>query len=535
MARDFATGNLTILDHNISGTATFGFGGVGTVHDQQSGGGPIGYVSEVTQHGITWTFELPTLVGQYLNGDYWAKKPFTVASQTPPWQTRSVTFTNSTDGIVYTEDILGNGAEVDPEVAVSIPVGPPTSGAGQGFDMISTHTARKAYHQEPWDPARRQSFPYTPPAAGIQSIVSTISSSGVLPAGGGTPHLDVAAILTCVEVEPSAGSFRPPYCGGGSKPTWNTSQVNYGLLPALADPPVTPWPMGSMMTMVNLRHVSKSTPLGSISPMQSIDDTYPGHSMDLSHMAQLLCLASQDQAEIANRIIQHGIDLYEIHLQNGAGFLAIGGFGLNNKFPIVLAGVLLNDAGMMSPQQYIPAFPAIHKFQEDGYAFYGTPIATVHPNHPTPNWQVEAPWWGQDCAATSRAAEPFYNHNCRTQSPAGNPIPTQTSEIVFPGTIGLTTDDRYPEDSPTWMDLSRSPPLEIRGATYRQCCQQGYAGQALAARLIPGVVAAWGWPAFFDYCDRYYLETADAEGTGPTAGFYGSPFTQSMWKTYRGF
>ena len=40
-------------------------------------------VQQLTQYGITWTFDRPVQAGQFINGDWWVIGPVTVTSITP--------------------------------------------------------------------------------------------------------------------------------------------------------------------------------------------------------------------------------------------------------------------------------------------------------------------------------------------------------------------------------------------------------------------------------------------------------------------
>src|SRR5271157_3473284 len=56
------------------------------VHNPASQNNPTVYKvslkSSVTQYGITWTFEKPVRVGQFVNGDYYVVGPTTIAAIT---------------------------------------------------------------------------------------------------------------------------------------------------------------------------------------------------------------------------------------------------------------------------------------------------------------------------------------------------------------------------------------------------------------------------------------------------------------------
>src|SRR4030043_2201287 len=70
--------------------------------------------SQISQFGITWTFNKDYSVGQFANGDYWVVGPVTITSINPP-------STNS-GGLVK------NGSQVNPNPALT----------KQGYDSINT-------------------------------------------------------------------------------------------------------------------------------------------------------------------------------------------------------------------------------------------------------------------------------------------------------------------------------------------------------------------------------------------------------------
>jgi hypothetical protein len=277
--------------------------------------------------------------------------------------------------------------------------------------------------------------------------------------------------------------------------------------------------------MVQLNHGSKGQSGASMHPQTNYGDSYSGQDPTVQNAALLACLASQDQTTIARHLIQVGIDSYEVHLQNGAGFWNLGGLQTTDvKFPILFAGHLLDNAGMKAPRSDLSEVskPNLFKFAEDGFSFMGDAIATENPYEGGggADWQASAPWWGDDCAEIGQSAEPFNNHNCRAQSPANQACG------VSPGTHAATDADRYPGDADSFCATP---------GQYRTCCQCGNMGYGLAARLIDSaaIKTLWSHAPFFEYLDRIYAEgEADAEGTGP-ASMYGSLLCKQMWDTYR--
>lgn len=83
------------------------------------------------------------------------------------------------------------------------------------------------------------------------------------------------------------------------------------------------------------------------------------------------------------------------------------------------------------------------------------------------------------------------------------------------------------------------------GEDYRRCCTSAaWIGEALAARLIRGVRAAWNHPAFFSYADRWMTEddrgalaTIKSQVGKDYSGFRQrrawDEFVTNMWRRYR--
>jgi hypothetical protein len=206
---------------------------------------------------------------------------------------------------------------------------------------------------------------------------------------------------------------------------------------------------------------------------------YPRDSSEqVQEMALLVMLDIQERAELVIRLIQLGIDLYSISLENGDAWRAYGGFGSGRKWPIIFAGMMLDDPDMQRPPETIAPDTDISKFGEDGHTYYGQPTTTYPDGKPL---------WGQDCVAGGYGFGPYWvNHDCR--DPNG---------------------------------ILEAEDMENGGA-YRLCCtSHTWVGQALAARIMRGA-NLWGWPPFFQYVERWINET----------GNYGGPFVEYMWTTY---
>ncbi|MEW6252347.1 MAG: hypothetical protein AB1716_17045, partial [Planctomycetota bacterium] len=405
--------------------------------------------SSISQYGITWTFDRTYQVGQYSTGDWWVVGPVTVSSVTPAW------------------DGTKNGSMIDP-------VGTASQSNWQALDTRAGG----------FSASLRTTFPVTiSPSTKPKSLLSCIGRASQY-AGGANQVVSAAAVLTVVVAAPPADAFRPCYAAG-SKTTYRASNVNYSLLPSLTAP------AGGAPDYVVTGRVAR--PWIDFGPKVTGAQVHPDENMppyprdsaqQVAELSLLCCVSGANQHVYTNRLIQLGIDLYDVALVNDDAFRAYGGFGSGRKWPILFAGIMLGDPGMLQPPMFTDSLPTIHKFGEDGHTYYGQATAQYPAGQPLWGWDCDsvglhAPWWG--------------NHDCR--DPNG---------LLWPEQL-------------------------INGGGYRGCCTSAtWTGQALAARLL-NAQGIWGHPAFFEYVDRW---VADGGGNGNTFP-YGTNFVRDMWVLYR--
>jgi hypothetical protein len=395
--------------------------------------------TSISQHGITWNFSSAVEYGQFVNGDYWVVGPVTVSSVTPAW------------------DGSRHGSMVDPQTTAS-------QGYRAGLDLN-------------FNSSLRTTFPKA--LSGVSSLVSTIGLDQINP-GGSHEGIYIAAVLTVVNSTVPSGTFRPPYVQG-SKPFYNTSDINYSSIPLLDLPAGATMPnLDGVMTKVWLDHAGVRGNSGaSLHPSGNMRP-YPRDScLQMSTVATALLVDSADRNEYINRMIQLGIDLYHCHLTNGDAWRAYGGFGNGRKWPILFAGIALNNSNMKNPTATTSACccltGTVAKFGEDGHTYYGASMVR----------------WGQDCSSG------MYEYNQQTG--------------------GGDKDCRDP------AGISQN-------GSYRICCtSHTWVGEALAARLM-NAITIWDHDAFFDYVDWWVnYETQTGVHT------YGNDFIEDMWNAYRDY
>jgi hypothetical protein len=409
--------------------------------------------TSVTKNGITWNFVKDYQVGQYINGDYW------VLDSGSGVQVSSVSPAPSGSS---------NGSVINP-----------AGGSSQGYDG----------RIDGYDSSLRVSFPRTLTAG--QSLVSTKSRSATANANDMTGaqvqpahcYIDRAAVLTVVSSVPNANSFRPPYVGS-SKPTYLASSLNRSLLLKL---PLSAKPSASYVTEVAgyFKEVWLDHKPGWNCRMMHPFYNMPDYGRDIgiatSRAACLLLLDYTDaQLEpLLINFVQTGIDLYHMSLLSN-NWYGDGGHGNGRKWPILFAGIMLNNNAMKSPTC---------NFGEDDQTYYGT---TSSRN----SGQTNVAYWGRNCSSS-------YTASCS----------------------GSGTKDCKPSGS------------NADGCQdYRNCCTSyTWVGQALAVQLM-GAEGIWNHGAFFDYVDRwmgYGNDSRVGSGDWIQPGETSTAFISSMWNQYR--
>jgi hypothetical protein len=210
-------------------------------------------------------------------------------------------------------------------------------------------------------------------------------------------------------------------------------------------------------------------------------------------------------------LTQYGIDLYGLVEQGHSGWQAHGGHGSGRKFPVLLAGLMLGEENMRSVR-----------------ANFGEDMQTIWIGETLPVGAYTGSWH------------------------------TPPESVVYGGHVGINGESV----NAGWGPYEHTAPSAWRstlGESYRRCCTSvSWIGEALAARLIPGMMSAWNHPQFFAYADRWMLTAdnpADLEriraATGMTidpdfqqgqswkilsGGGYYQPhrtFVDEMWAAYR--
>ncbi len=429
----------------------------------------------VQQFGITWQFDRDYIIGQFVTGDFWVIGPVTLTKIDP----ESV----SADGRIK------NGSMVNPSPKIGT----------QGYDsaMVSnTYSAalNVAYGRSPNNPLV---------LAAHSSLVSTISRA----TSGAIPQLERAAILTVLPAAAAPGSFRPPYCGTDKTVKFNKTALNYSLLKSLQPVSNTPslasveakfaapwiehrggWTATALFPTLNMPVYGREihTAIGEGALMLHLNFTP-------AEKERLLC-----------RYVQLGIDLYGVIFNGGLwNWVGEGGHGGGRKWPILLAGMVLNDPDMKAIGQKSGDY-----LYQNGYGPGNCPPDYIHFGEDDQTFYVSS----LDVAITSG---PSWKPDSRDTER----IPYAESDIGLPE-WGIAH-AHVPTTSNKWLPT-----------IYRSVACPPFHGTALAALLVDGAKELWNHDAYFDYTDRYMAFTAPGgEGAGLPRST--SAFTVRMWDAYR--
>jgi hypothetical protein len=433
--------------------------------------------TEVSQYGITWKFDRDYPVGQFVNGDWWVVGPVRVISVTPGPGPAPPNEVNDFDVDRFGDAHLQDNKELRNGSMVVMSVGP-----AQGYDSRGTT----------YDPGASVTFPYELPAN--RSLISSISEATV---SNPAMHADImwdsektaasvmktAAVLTSLSEAPPADAFRPTYVGA-NKEIFRASSLRWDRLQNLpmdaAQYPVPPFSQYERyLERPWLDHMNGAWFGQTLWPV----DNQPSYGREFARIVGTASLllntnATQDQKRrLLIGLVQYGIDLHGM-VQLGANYNGDGGHSSGRKWPLLFAGLMLDDPTFTPDSQTTV-------FGEDTQTYYGQG------------------WYGQ------KALWQMVSHN-------GTRQPYQ---------------QKPPSGWDDWDQLSEE---------YRTCCTvRAWVGEGLAA-LLMGRKAAWNHNAFFENLEDWMRKTdiyaANRQGyprpSGETTSF--DPFVDAFWALYRG-
>jgi hypothetical protein len=404
--------------------------------------------SSVTDRGgVTWTFSQPAAVGQFVTGDYFVVGEVTVTGISPapdtaaPYKNGSVKNLPTANGHSAWDQRLNDGTDqswfFDPSFRLVPPFKlVPGDALVSAVSLATPHTLPE---------------PFGDSASAVnQSPIRSMS------------------VLTVVGVDPAADAFRPSYCDR-AQTLYHAGVLQRGLLPSLAPPNPSSTPKISDYEP----HFSRPWIDVTFFLWDVPGEYMPSYSRDFgfveAYATLLLTLnfPADQKVNLTNGLVQRGIDLYGC-AKAGVTWPAWGGYGHGRKLPILLAGLLLDEASMKNVSATYPVF--------------GEDQQTVYVNH-IPGGYTQA-WQG---AKVIYAGHEGVKPDGTTRDPSS-----------FNGASG-PYEQLQPSAWPVWSG-------EQLGEAYRRCCTSTvWVGEALAARLL-GLHDVWNYPAFFDYADRWMTE-----------------------------
>lgn len=313
---------------------------------------------EISQYGITWTFDKPVQCGQFITGDWWVIGPVKIIKITPepgPVRTDSSRLVKNRwgDTSLKTDTRMRNGSMVVY-----------TAGFSQGYDSRNSSYRESNSIKLPFDLGTNL------------SLVSTISNDS-LPVDNFCKNimwdaekkvrvtLKTAAVLTCLTEIPPADAFRPPFAGK-VKPVFRKKDIHWNLLPKLKPTGEVPsWEeFEGYFSRCWIDHLM-SWEQQELVPNENMPNYGREHAriVSLASMMLMLDVPKEKKEKLAIGFIQHGIDLYGTAMAGGY-WNEGGGHSSGRKWPILFASIMLSKPEMRN-------LPATAIFHEDAQTYYG--------------------------------------------------------------------------------------------------------------------------------------------------------------------
>ncbi|MBN2137336.1 MAG: hypothetical protein JW720_05995 [Sedimentisphaerales bacterium] len=443
----------------------------------------------VSQYGITWTFEKPTRVGQFVNGDWYVVGPVTVKVIDPnPLYGNEIPRAelDSMDRQRSQEHRVRNGFMLNPPAKMEVAY---DSGVRNWFT-----------------PSLIQHLPVAMKSG--DSLVSTISmpKNLILHAQlrnkiergvDDSSPIRTAAVLTCVGEPQPPDAFRPAFCDREQR-IYLARNLKRDLLPAAKA--TESIPAIQQYIRFTRRPWVGTCFFGFEEPVENMPQYGLEYGRVAGISALLLCtnLEPQQKEPLLVNLVQVGIDLGGIIRAGHPGWTGWGGHGSGRKLPIVFAGLLLGDDQLANINKSFPKA----SFGEDEQTAYG-------------------PCW-------------------------------TGAKVVFAGHSGIdAASGQGRSRGSEWGPYEHTPPSQWgdgqnTSESYRRCCTSiGWVAQALALRLMHAE-KSWNHDAFFDYVDRWMYEDDAAfvkkikEATGrdhdkdwARQGQAWDAFVNEMWAKHR--
>ncbi|GAB3173716.1 hypothetical protein GCM10027291_30470 [Telluribacter humicola] len=313
---------------------------------------------EVSQYGVTWTFDKPARTGQFITGDWWVVGPVRIVKITPApgpakVDSSSIRINHWNDTSLKQDTTMRNGSMIVLK-----------AGYTQGYDSRSGSFTKKDVINLPLDLATNR------------SLISSISNT-TLPVDHFNKDLmwdaekqsqvvmKAAAVLTCLDEEPPSDAFRPPYAGT-DKPILRVKDIRWNLLPKLQ-------PAGEVPSWEAFERYFQRPWIDHIMSWSQQElvpnENQPPYGREYARLVSIASLmvmldVPQERKEkLTIELIQRGIDLYGLTMVGGY-WNEGGGHSSGRKWPILFASLMLDN-------QELAQLPETALFHEDTQTYYG--------------------------------------------------------------------------------------------------------------------------------------------------------------------
>jgi cysteine-rich repeat protein len=269
-------------------------------------------LTKITKDGVTWTFAAPVRVGRFVNGDYYVVGECTIVDIQP-----LPTAVNGRHGSMM---------NIRPNIQ--------RSGFGSRIQAGRYDPNLRVYPPITLTPGNKLISSRGAEALNLPCVMRPYDTSG-------SPVASIS-ILTGVDAPQPLDAFRPFYARG-SAGIYLSRNLRRQILPNL--PPVKNVPPLSEFEGYLRRPWVDSVFFNFDVPAEYMASYGRENAYLMSFCGLLLTLNfSQEEKEpLLVYLSQYGIDLYGLLAQGHSGWQAHGGHGSGRKFPVVFAGVMLNE------------------------------------------------------------------------------------------------------------------------------------------------------------------------------------------------
>jgi hypothetical protein len=445
----------------------------------------------VSQYGITWTFEAPARVGQFINGDFYVVGPVIIKTIDPKPQFGEEVPEDQREK-EKVDKLLRNGSMLNP---------PPRHEA-------ALDSGTKNFYKP--ELAAKLPIAMKPKDSLVSSISMKVGEKPKFSYHGSTQSrlqhdnsgTRAVSVLTCVAEPLPADAFRPAYADREQTIylARNLRRDQLASLPRIKDAP-------DPVKFADVFQRCWFNPcfFGFEQPMENMPQYGQWVGQAVSNAGVLLCMdiKPEEKERLLQNFTQVGIDYWGLVKSGHPGWQGWGGHNSGRKFPIVFAGFILGDEKMASPGTHFPKC----EFGEDNQTRYG------------------------ECWTGAKVV--FAGHS-GISSATGKLLRSQWG----------------PYEHLRPKDWDKPGQKNAQSEAYRRantsCC---WVGEALAMRILK-LEKQWNHDAFFDYVDRWMTEddkaaraeifekTGDKNLVNPEKewchqGWTGDRWIRPAWEKYR--